>query len=129
MAQLARGKKVQQQKGPKKVKSTQVKKSEDKNIIDAEVISVTPASGRQFTEKTSTKSTTSSGPRAIAAPNKPPAKPKASKKTKKETTPGMQRVFKATPAVDLREGPDFGKPTSIIEPTFQPKTPKKKKNA
>jgi hypothetical protein len=68
------------------------------------------------------------GQKAISGP-KPAPKTKSKKTTKRETTPGYQRVYKATPAVDLNEGPNFGKPTSIIEPTFQPKTPKKKKNA
>ena len=71
-----------------------------------------------------------SAPKAIAGP-KPTTTPKSKgkKSPKRETTPGYQKVYKATPAVDLNEGPNFGKPTSIIEPTFQPKTPKKKKNA
>jgi len=64
------------------------------------------------------------GPKPTTAP-----KSKGKKSPKRETTPGYQKVYKATPAVDLNEGPNFGKPTSIIEPTFQPKTPKKKKNA
>jgi hypothetical protein len=66
-------------------------------------------------------------PAALPAP-KPAAstKPKSSKKTKRETTPGVKTVYKATPIVDLREGPNFGKVTSEIEKTFQPK---KKKNA
>ena len=41
----------------------------------------------------------------------------------------MKTVFKATPMVDLREGPNFGKETQEIEKTFQPKTPRKKKDA
>ena len=71
-----------------------------------------------------------SAPKAIAGP-KPTTTPKSKgkKSPKRETTPGYQKVYKATPAVDLNEGPNFGKTTSIIEPTFQPKTPKKKKNA
>jgi hypothetical protein len=71
-----------------------------------------------------------SAPKAIAGP-KPTTAPKSKgkKSPKRETTPGYQKVYKATPAVDLNEGPNFGKTTSIIEPTFQPKTPKKKKNA
>jgi hypothetical protein len=75
----------------------------------------------------------SSSPKAVTRGQKaisgPAPKTKSKKTTKRETTPGYQRVYKATPAVDLNEGPNFGKPTSIIEPTFQPKTPKKKKNA
>jgi len=71
-----------------------------------------------------------SAPKALPGP-KPTTAPKSKgkKSPKRETTPGYQKVYKATPAVDLNEGPNFGKTTSIIEPTFQPKTPKKKKNA
>jgi len=68
------------------------------------------------------------GQKAISGPT-PAPKTKAKKTTKRETTPGMKTVFKATPMVDLREGPNFGKETHEIEKTFQPKTPKKKKNA
>lgn len=67
-------------------------------------------------------------PAALPAP-KPSPKPKSPKGARKEKTPGMQTVFKATPAVDLNEGPNFGKTTSIIEKTTQPKPVKKKKNA
>ncbi len=66
-------------------------------------------------------------PAALPGVSKP-AKTR-SKGSKEEKTPGMKRVFKATPVVDLREGPDFGKVTNQIEETFQPKTPKAKKNA
>jgi len=66
------------------------------------------------------------GQKAISGPA---PKTKAKKTTKRETTPGMKTVFKATPVVDLREGPNFGNVTNEIEKTFQPKTPKKKKNA
>lgn len=92
-----------------------------------------PKQGPQFVrservQKTPRQVGRGKGPAALPAPKSSP-KPKAPKGPKKEKTPGMQRVFKATPAVELREGPDFGKTTNIIEPTFQPKTPKKKKNA
>lgn len=78
---------------------------------------------------TGTKAVTR-GQKALPGP-KPTTSPKSKgkKSPNRETTPGYQKVYKATPAVDLNEGPNFGKPTSIIEPTFQPKTPKKKKNA
>lgn len=112
----------------KVVKSTRSKPTKkEPEIIDAEVISVTPArnvpSTRQFTPQ---KSISGPKPAALPAPGK---KSKSSKSTKKEKTPGMQTVFKATPAVDLNEGPNFGKTTSIIEKTQQPKAPRKKKNA
>jgi len=68
-------------------------------------------------------------PAALPAPKPTSSKAKTSKKTKKETTPGVKTVFKATPVVDLREGPNFGKVTNEIEKTFQPKTPRTKKNA
>lgn len=70
-------------------------------------------------------------PAALPAPKSSPKPkgPKSSKGPKKEKTPGMQTVFKATPVVDLREGPNFGNVTSEIEKTTQPKPPKQKKNA
>lgn len=120
---------------PKKVRSSRAKTSRkpDDDIIDAEIVSVTPASGRQFTggqPSRSPKGAVTAGPRAITAgSSKPSPKSKAPKKTKKEKTPGMQTVFKATPAVDLNEGPNFGKTTSIIEKTQQPKAPRKQRNA
>lgn len=77
------------------------------------------SSPNQFTPK----------PAALPAPEKKTKSTRGSKGSKKEKTPGMQTVFKATPAVDLNEGPNFGKTTSIIEKTQQPKAPRKKKNA
>jgi hypothetical protein len=69
-------------------------------------------------------------PAALPASSSEKKTPKGrSKGTKTEKTPGMQRVFKATPAVDLNEGPNFGKVINQIEETFQPKTPRKKKDA
>lgn len=113
-------------------------KRDDSDVIDVEEVKPgsrkpAPSQNRQPAKKTSTAQPVRERKRttpALPAP-KPASKPaaKKSKGPKKETTPGYQRVYKATPAVDLNEGPNFGKTTSIIEPTFQPKTPKKKKNA
>lgn len=115
----------------KVVKSTRTAPAKkEPEIIDAEVISVTPArnvsSTRQFTPK---KAISGRKPAALPAPSKKSKSTKGPKGPKKEKTPGMQTVFKATPAVDLNEGPNFGKTTSIIEKTQQPKAPRKKKNA
>lgn len=105
----------------------------DPTIIDAEVVSRTDSQGPQFTPSTRVVRQVTGGkkaPAALPAPAPAPkAGPKKSRGPKKEKTPGMQTVFKATPAVDLREGDNFGKITHTIEKTFQPKTPRKKKDA
>lgn len=114
-------------------------KSDKRDYIDVE--EVTPSSrressstpGRQFVRSEKVTRAVSGGKRTPAALPAPKSGTKpASKKpqrSKKEETPGMQRVFKATPVVKLDEGPDFGKITSQIEPTFQPKKSRKKKDA
>lgn len=91
------------------------------------------ASGRQFVRSERVQKAVSGGKRTPAALPAPKSGPKPSSKkprrSKKEETPGIQRVFKATPVVKLDEGPDFGKITTQIEPTFQPKQSRKKKDA
>jgi len=119
-------------------KSRNTQKRDDSDVIDVEEVKPgsgkpAPTQSRQFVKSERPAQPVRERKRttpALPAP-KPTSKTTKSKPKgpKKEKTPGMQRVFKATPAVQLDEGPDFGKPTSIIEPTFQPKTPKKKKNA
>ena len=113
---------------PKKVSSTQ------EEIIDVEVVERGPS--RQFvsSERTDTRRPGAlpagrKAPAALPAPKPAASKTKRGSKPKKERTPGTQTVFKATPAIDLREGPSFGKPTSIIEKTTQPKPSRTKKNA
>jgi hypothetical protein len=109
---------------PIEVKSERVERAEKPQAprtVKSERVEKRPASGAKSVTR---------GQKALPGP-KPTTAPKSKgkKSPKRETTPGYQKVYKATPAVDLNEGPNFGKTTSIIEPTFQPKTPKKKKNA
>ncbi len=115
---------------PTKVTSTRVEsKVEDKKSSPINVKSER-VSKKSETRRPGALPAGKKSPAALPAP-KPAAstKPKSSKKTKRETTPGVKTVYKATPIVDLREGPNFGKVTNEIEKTFQPKTPKAKKNA
>ena len=109
---------------PVDVKSERVKRAEKPQApraVKSERVEKRPASGAKSITR---------GQKALPGP-KPTTAPKSKgkKSPKRETTPGYQKVYKATPAVDLNEGPNFGNTTSIIEPTFQPKKPKKKKNA
>ena len=109
---------------PIEVKSERVERAEKPQAprtVKSERVEKRPASGAKSVTR---------GQKALPGP-KPTTAPKSKgkKSPKRETTPGYKTVYKATPAVDLNEGPNFGKTTSIIEPTFQPKTPKKKKNA
>ena len=109
---------------PVEVKSERVERAEKPQAprtVKSERVEKRPAPGAKSVTR---------GQKALSGP-KPTTTPKSKgkKSPKRETTPGYQKVYKATPAVDLNEGPNFGKTTSIIEPTFQPKTPKKKKNA
>lgn len=113
-------------------------KRDDSDVIDVEEVNPfnrNPA-GRQFTKKPASSTTSKTRPgirKAPAAIKGPSATPKPSSKKpkgpKKEKTPGVQRVFKATPVVDLNEGPDFGNIKHSIEETFQPKQSRKKKDA
>jgi hypothetical protein len=109
---------------PTDVKSERIERAEKPaapRTVKSERVEKRPASGAKSVTR---------GQKALPGP-KPTAAPKSKgkKSPNRETTPGYQKVYKATPAVDLNEGPNFGNPTSIIEPTFQPKKPKKKKNA
>lgn len=122
-----------------KATAPKTQKIDKRGVIDVE--EVTPSSrsansqapGRQFVPSERVPRQVSGGRRAPAALPAPSPAPKAGPKKprgpKKEKTPKTQTVFKATPVVDLNEGPNFGNIIHSIEKTEQPKQPRKPKNA
>lgn len=114
--QKAKGGKDVQDKGPKKISSKRAtEKNDDKDIIDAEVVSTTRNVSSTRVNKGSATKAIGSKPKALPGPKKQLA---TSKKDKTKT------VFVAEPKVVLDEGPDFGKITHDITKTKQPVSPR-----